>query len=140
MSAGGNAEPAAEQVTPQPEAAAGGTMMQRNSSTMEGIMDKLQSDLPTSTATVLLVSLIFGNVFMFALQVGSRYISGTEGETFQNLVLIVCWIVAIARNAWIIVHLKACHPAEMRSGYDLPSLACGRGPCMDASTRAPAHQ
>lgn len=45
-----------------------------------------------------------------------------QNYTLQNLCDIVLWAIAIARNTWMIRHVAATHPVEMRSAFRLPSL------------------
>lgn len=45
-----------------------------------------------------------------------------QNYQLQNLCDIGVWIIAIARNSWIIRHVTVTHPVEMRAAFRLPSL------------------
>lgn len=45
-----------------------------------------------------------------------------QNYQLQNLCDIGVWVIAIARNSWMIHYVAATHPVEMRAAFRLPSL------------------
>ena len=45
-----------------------------------------------------------------------------QNYTLQNCCDIALWVIAIARNSWMVRYVAVTHPVEMRSAFRLPSL------------------